>query len=126
MNVPVLTSLSTRRVSVRAKLTGGLLAVVVLLAAVFAVGFWGMRTLAGASDYIVHEELPLEQSASHFATLVAEEEATYLAYALTGEEATMRHAEELSAQVEQVVATSQSLADMGRDLNAAISEVSKN
>jgi CHASE3 domain sensor protein len=126
MSTPVLGSLTTRRMSIRGKLTGGFAVVIVLLIAVVGLGLWGMISLAGATDFIVHEELPLEQSAAHFATLVAEEEAAYMAYALTGEESALHHSEELSAQVEQVVATSQSLADMGRDLNSAISEVSKN
>jgi methyl-accepting chemotaxis protein len=125
MNIPVPSSISARRVSIRGKLRGGFAVVIALLVAVFAVGLWGMSSLAGATDFIVHEELPLEQSAAHFATLVAEEEAAYLAYALTGEESALHHAEEISAKAHEEIVWFEEHLDPADPLYAQIQALSE-
>ncbi len=69
--------------TIRAQLIGGFALAIALLIAVFGVSFWGMNSMASATDEIVHEDVPADIAVRQLEALVLEQTITYADYAIT-------------------------------------------
>ena len=97
--------------SIRAQLIGGFSLIVVLLLAVFGVSFWGMNSMASASDEIVHVDVPADVAVRELERLVLEQTIFYADYAITLDQDDLtkiaHEIEEIEGRVVALHATSQ-------------------
>ena len=69
--------------TIRAQLIGGFTIVVVLLISVFGVSFMGMRSMASATDEIVHVDVPADIAVREVEVLILEQLTFYADFAIT-------------------------------------------
>lgn len=102
--------------TIRAQLIGGFGIAIALLIAVFGVSFWGMSSMASATDEIVDVDIPADIAVRELEVLVLEQNATYADYAITRESEAISKIEQ---EIEEINARIVALHDLfGNDPEA--------
>ena len=74
------------KLNIRTKLLGSFAVMIVLIIAVFGVGFWGMSNIASHTDTIVHRDLVEDVAVRELEVLILEQTATYEDFVITENE----------------------------------------
>ncbi len=95
--------------TIRAQLIGGFALVVALLIAVFGVSFWGMSSMASATDEIVHVDVPADTAVRELEVEILKQTVFYTDYAITRNQQDLT---EIAHEVEQITAGLTALHDL--------------
>ena len=95
--------------TIRAQLIGGFGLAVALLIAVFGVAFWGMSSMASATDEIIHENVPADIAVRELKVNVLEQTVAYADYAITLDQEDLAT---INLEIEEIDAKIAALSDL--------------